>query len=76
MVLLLPYVQRSGSRPQVSVTPAELPLPFTHTTNPMMFNPCAHKYNGHQRTVPYQHTTLMNQRRSTIQSKNKETTQT
>ncbi len=32
--------------------------------------------DGEERTVPYQHTTLMNQRRSTIQSKNKETTQT
>jgi hypothetical protein len=71
MVLLLPYVQRSGSRPQVSVTLTELPLPFAHTTKPKMFNPCAHKYNGHQRTVPYQNTTLMNQRYSTNQSKNK-----
>jgi hypothetical protein len=69
MVLLLPYVQRSGSRPQVFVTLVELPL--THTTNPMMFNPCAHKYNGYQRTVPYQHTTLMNQRQSTKETKDK-----
>jgi hypothetical protein len=30
MVLLLPYVQHSGSRPQVSVTPAELP-PSSYT---------------------------------------------
>jgi hypothetical protein len=71
MVLLLPYMQRSGLRPQVSVTPAELPPPFAHTSNPKMFNPCAHKYNGHQRIVPYQHTTLMNQRHLTNQSKNK-----
>jgi hypothetical protein len=71
MVFLLRCVQRSGSRPQVSVTPAELPLPLTHTTNPMMFNLCVHKYNGHQSIVPYQHTTLMNQGHSTKQSKDK-----
>jgi hypothetical protein len=71
MVLLLPYMQRSGSCAQVSVAPIGLPLPFARTTNPKMFNPYAHKYNRHQRTVPYQHKTLMNQRYSTNQSKNK-----
>jgi hypothetical protein len=36
-----------------------------------MFNPCTHKYNGHKRTVLYQHTTLINQRHSTRKSKDK-----
>jgi len=67
----IPYVQNSSSSSQVSVTPAALP-PSSYTYyKPYDDDPCAHKYNGHQRTVTNQHTTRTNQRYSITQSQDK-----